>query len=249
MGVTWTITRRELGAYFSTPVGYVFVIFFLLISCFFFVSNLFVDGIAEMRTFFGLLPMLYLFFVPAIAMRLWAEERKLGTLELLMTFPIRTWQAVLAKFLAGMIFLGVSLALTAHLPLTLQFFLRPENAPGPDWGPILGGYLGALALGMVYFSAGAFASSLTGDQIVAFVAGFSINAVLFLLAYPPLLGWVKDASPVSGSALAAVVERFGVLYHYDSVSRGVVDSRDIVYALAVTGFFLFLNVLVIERRR
>ena len=174
-------------------------------------------------------------------MRLWAEERKLGTLELLLTMPIKSWQAVIGKFMAGLIFIMITLALTAHIPLTLWIL----GKPGPDFGPIVGGYLGAMVLGMIYLSIGSFASSLTADQIVAFVIGISLNFVFFLMGYRPVLDWIKDFNP----NLASIVERFGVDYHFESISRGVVDTRDVIYALSITGLFLFLNVLVIERRR
>jgi ABC-2 type transport system permease protein len=245
MSVMRAILRRELGAYFNTPIGYVFVVCFLWLSCAFYVSRLFAQGLAEMREFFGLLPLLFLFFVPLISMRLWAEERKLGTLELLMTFPVKTWEAVLAKFLAGMAFLILTLALTLHLPVTL-YVLAPPNSPGPDFGPIIGGYLGALVLGTVYLSIGAFASSLTSDQIIASVIGILICFLFFLMGYQPMLDWIRN---VIGPGVAGHVERFGVNYHFESISRGVLDTRDLIYAATVTAFFLFLNALVLERRR
>lgn len=244
MSATWTILRRELGAYFNTPIGYVFMIFFLGVSCWMYVLRLFSEGIAEMRMWFGLLPFLFLIFIPAVSMRLWAEERKQGTLELLMSFPVRTWQAVLGKFLAGVLFLAITLALTVQLPAAL-WLLSPAKGPGVDFGPIIGGYLGAMMLGMVYLAIGGFASSLTRDQIVAFVVGMSICFFFYLLAYDPFLDVIRDFSPTA----AARLERFGVGYHFESIARGVVDIRDIVYALTVSGLFLFLTVLVIERRR
>ncbi|GMV78913.1 MAG: gliding motility-associated ABC transporter permease subunit GldF [Planctomycetota bacterium] len=244
------ILRRELAAYLNTPIGYVFVVFFLLLSCSFYVFlALFVEGVSDMRGFFSWIPIFFLIFVPAISMRLWSEDRKLGTLELLLTFPLRTWQAVLGKFLAGLLFLALTMLLTLHLPIVLDTYLRPENQPGLDWGPVIGSYLGTLVLGMVYLSVGAFASSLTGDQIVAFVIGATLNGVFFLIGFPPFVSWIRDFSSEWGPRTAEFVQRFGVSYHYDSIARGVVDTRDIVYALTVTGFFLFLNHLVIERRR
>ncbi|HEY3324321.1 MAG TPA: ABC transporter permease subunit [Planctomycetota bacterium] len=239
MGATISILRRELSAYFNTPIGYVFMAFFLLLTCWFYVSTLFMQGTAEMRGYFGLLPIFFLFFVPAISMRLWAEERKLGTMEFLMTMPVTSAQAVLGKYFAGLLFIIFTLAATAILPITLRILGKP------DMGPIIGGYLGATMLGMIYLSIGAFASSLTSDQIVAFVIGISINFIFFLMGHQPVLDWIKETSP----ALASTVQRFGVDYHFESICRGVVDSRDVIYALTITGFFLFLNVLVIERRR
>jgi len=236
MAATLSVLRRELGAYFNTPIGYVFIGFFLLITCYLYVDSLFISGSAEMREYFSGLPFIMLFFIPAVAMRLWSEERKLGTLELLLTMPIKTWQAVLGKYLAGLVVIAVMLLLTVHLPITLKIL------GNPDAGPIIGGYLGAMVLGMIYLSIGAFASSLTSDQIVAFIIAVSINFVLYLMGFA---GVLRDFSP----ALAGAIERFGVQLHFESISRGVVDTRDIVYAVTVSGMFLLLNVLVIERRR
>ena len=245
MHVIWTIMRRELGAYFNTPIGYVFMIFFLVLSKSLYVGmHLFVQGVAEMRDFFNWLPILFLFFLPAVSMRLWSEERKLGTLELLMTFPIRSWHAVLGKFLAGSVFLGVTLFLTLDLVLMLRVLLSAPTM-SLDFGTIVGGYAGAMCLGMVYLAVGSFASSLTSDQIVAFVIGATLNGVLFLISFPTIVNWVRDFSP----ELSVAVQRFGVGYHFDSIARGVLDTRDLFYMLSMMAFFLFLNVLVIERRR
>ncbi|MCY3020060.1 MAG: ABC transporter permease subunit [Planctomycetota bacterium] len=239
MGATVSVLRRELGAYFNTPIGYVIITFFLLLTCWFYTGELFLRGSAEMRPYFGLMPLFMLIFVPAIAMRLWAEERKLGTLEVLMTMPVKTWQVVLGKYLAGLIFIMVMLGLSMHLPITLKVL------GNPDPGQVVCGYVGAMVLGMVYLSIGAFASSLTGDQIVAFILGISISFVFFLMGQQDVLTWIKDWSP----AVAGVVERLGIGYHFESITRGVLDTRDLIYAVTVTALFLFLNVLVIERRR
>jgi ABC-2 type transport system permease protein len=239
MGATVSVMRRELGAYFNTPIGYVFIVFFLLVSCYQFADVIFIENSADMRGFFNMMPLLFIIFVPAISMRLWAEERKLGTLELLLTMPVKTWQAVVGKFLAGMLFIAVTLALTFHIPIMLKFL------GNPDMGPIIGGYMGAMIMGMIYLSIGAFASSLTGDQIVAFVIATSICLIIFLMGEQATLDWIKDFSPT----VARVVERFGVAYHFGSICRGVIDTRDIIYAVTMTGLFLLLNILVIERRR
>jgi ABC-2 type transport system permease protein len=241
MSPTISIMRRELGAFFNTPIGYVFISFFLMLTCYFYVKDLFVQGVAEMRGYFELLPLFFLIFIPAISMRLWSEERKLGTLELLLTMPIKTWQAVLGKFLAGLTFVVIILALTFPIPVLLNVLGNPDN------GQLIGGYLGALVLGMVYLSIGAFASSLTGDQIVAFVCGISISFIFFLMGHPDVVSLIKN--DLGMPLLSSIVERFGVIYHFQSISRGVLDSRDVIYALSVTGLFLFLNVMVVERRR
>lgn len=239
MNATYSILRREFGAYFNTPIGYVFMTAFLLVTCGLYAGTLFTAGMAEMRGYFSMLPLFFMFFVPAITMRLWAEERKLGTLELLLTMPVTTTQAVLGKFLAALLFVCIWLVLTFHLPIALSLMGNPDS------GPIIGGYMGAIVLAMIYLSIGSFASSLTSDQIVAFVIGVSLNFMFFLMGFRPVLDWIKDFSP----SLSAIVERFGVDSHFESISRGVVDSRDIIYAVSITGLFLFLNVLVLERRR
>jgi len=231
--------RRELGAYFNTPIGYVIIVFFLLITSFYYVPTLFSTGLADLRGFFILLPVVLLMFVPAISMRLWAEERKLGTLEVLLSMPVRSWQAVLGKYFAGLIFIGVMLLLSFPLVIALYWL------GNPDTGTIIGGYLGSLILGMIYLAIGSFASSLTSDQITAFIIGISINGIFFLMGYEPLLELIKDMSP----DVSNFVRRFGVEYHFISIARGVVDTRDLIYGLSLTGLFLFLNVLVIERRR
>lgn len=237
MSPTLSITKRELGAYFNTPIGYVFIIFFLLLTCYLYIQKLFMTNVADMREYFGSLTFMFLFFIPAISMRLWAEERKLGTLELLMTMPIKTWQAVLGKYLAGLVVVALMLTLTLHIPLVLGLL------GNPDPGPIIGGYLGAMVLGMVYLAIGAFASSLTSDQIVAFIIAIFINFMFWLLGYAAM--WVKDFSVT----VANIIERFGVDYHFESIARGVVDTRDIIYAVTISGLFLLLNILIIERRR
>src|SRR5258708_24988353 len=145
MGATISITRRELGGSFNTPIGYVFMIAFLLLSSFLYVQGLFISGAAEMRTYFEWVPILFMIFIPGIAMRLWSEERKLGTMEVLMTLPVKTWQVVVGKFTAGMLFLLVTLAMTFYIPIAL-YLLRPEHSPGPDFGVIVGEYLGTLGL-------------------------------------------------------------------------------------------------------
>jgi ABC-2 type transport system permease protein len=240
MNAAYTIFRRELGAYFNTAIGYVFMIFFLAVSSAFYVTSLFESGRAGMSDFFNMMPILFLFFVPAVTMRLWAEERKSGTMELLLTMPVTSWQAVLGKFFAGWAFLTVTLLFTFPLPLALV--LLNGN---PDPGPIIGGYLGTMILGMIYMAIGLFASSLTADQIVAFVAALAVSFFFYLTGFDPVVAWLSDLSKPLGQAVAAV----GIDTHFYSISRGVVDSRDVLYALSVTGFFLFLCVLSIERKR
>jgi len=233
------IFRREMAAYFSTPIGYVFIVVFLVLSSTLYVMELFVYGQADMTGFFGWMPMLLMVFVPAVAMRLWSEERKLGTIELLMTLPVNSLQAVLGKFFAGLAFLGLALALTFPLPVAL-FALG-----NPDPGPMLGGYLGTLVLGMIYLAIGSFASTLAREQIVAFIVGAVICALFWLTGWAPFVATLADFSKLLGRFVAAV----GIDTHYYGVTRGIADTRDLVYALSVTGFFIFLSVLSVERMR
>lgn len=241
MGPTLSVMKRELGSYFNTPIGYVIIVFFLVISTGMFLDGFFMQGVAEMRGYFEQLPFLFLFFIPAISMRLWSEERKLGTLELLMTMPMKNWNAVFGKYLAGMLFIIIMLALTFPIPAALVYL------GDPDMGPIIGGYLGALVLASIYLSIGAFASSLTSDQIVAFVVGLSLSLLVFLLGWRVTYNILSDDLGLPG--VAKVVQNFGIQYHFESITRGVIDTRDMIYAVSMTAFFLFLNVLVIERRR
>jgi ABC-2 type transport system permease protein len=240
MSPIFTIFRRELGSYFNTPIGFVFLAFFLIVSSVYYVTPIFVDGQATMTGFFQHMPSFFLFFVPAVAMRLWAEERKSGTVELLLTLPVTSTQAVLGKFFAGLFFLITTLALTFPLPLALVLL-----GGNPDPGPIIGGYLGTIVLGTIYMAIGSFASTLTSDQIVAFIAALAISFFFFLTGYEPLTAWMSDLNKPFGE----MISRIGINTHFYSIARGVLDSRDVVYAVSLTAFFLFLSVMSVERKR
>jgi ABC-2 type transport system permease protein len=232
------VFKKELGSYFASPVGYVFIIFYLLVSngFFFFVQDFFRAGQASMRDYFAILPWVFLIFVPAISMRLWAEEKKVGTLEVLLTMPLRESEAVLGKFLAGFAFLAITLAFSVTVPISVGLVGRP------DWGLIVASYLGALLLGAAYLSVGLWISSLTESQVVAFIVSvtaiFALLAAGVLPAYLGSLGW-----------LAAVCEYVSLLSHFQNIIRGVLDSRDVVYYLSVIALFLFLNAKNIEARK
>lgn len=213
MKTMWTIAKREFTAYFTSPIAYVVLTVYLAVTNWFFFRGFFLIGQADLRSFFGLTPWIFLFFVPAIAMGKWAEERKLGTLEILFTLPICNRDIVLGKFLAGLAFVTVALGLTFPAALTASLV-------GPlDWGPVIGGYVGLLFLGGAYLAIGLFASSLTDNQIVAFILGVAGSFLLFF---------------------------FGIASHFESVARGVLESRDIIYSLSLIGFFLFLNLEVFK---
>ena len=236
MSRTVAIFKREFASYFNSPIAYIYVTVFLGLAGWLFFKGFFLVGEASMRTFFGLLPWLFLFFVPAITMRLWAEEKKVGTMELLMTLPVTDTEAVLGKFLASFAFLLVSLALSVVLAIVVAAL------GDPDPGEIFGGYLGAVLIGAAFLAIGLFVSSLTENQIVAFIISVVAIFVLFILGDDFVLMGVP-------SWIAPVFSFLGLGAHYDSVSRGVIDSRDIIYYLSVIVLFLYLNYELVEGKR
>jgi ABC-2 type transport system permease protein len=232
------IFRKELASYFASPVGYVFIIFYLLVSnaFFFFIRDFFREGQASMRGYFMVLPWMFLFFVPAITMRLWAEEKKSGTLELLLTLPLREIDVVLGKFFASLAFLAITLLCSFTIPVTIGILGRP------DWGVIAASYAGALLMGAAYLAIGLWISSLTENQVVAFIVSV---AVIFALLSVGLIPAYLESLGV----LVAVCGYLSLLTHFQSVIRGVLDSHDVVYYLSVVALFLYLNVKNIESRK
>jgi ABC-2 type transport system permease protein len=235
------IARRELGSYFTSPVAYVFLVIFLLLTGFFtFTAGQFFErGEASLGAFFGWHPWLYLVLVPAVGMRLWAEERRGGTLELLMTMPLTPWQAIVGKFLASWIFLGIALALTFPVVVTANVLGSPDN------GIILAGYLGSLFLAGAYLAVTCLTSAMTRNQVVAFI--LSVVACLFLIlaGFNPVTDlMVRWASPAFIDTVAA----FSVVTHFDGFQKGVIDSRDLAYFLSVIGFSLFATSIVLRNR-
>lgn len=228
------IFRREFRSYFNSPVAYVVIIVFLSIIGWFFTSNMFLFNVASMRVFFELVPLVFLFFVPAITMRLIAEEKKTGTLELLTTKPVLDAEIVLGKFLAAWALLAVTL-----LP-TLLYALTMGLLGSLDPGPVITGYIGLLLMGAVYIAIGIFASSLTENQIVAFIVSFLLILALFLM--DKVLMYVPEA-------LASTMEFLSIDYHFSNIARGVIDSRDILYFASLLGFSLYLATLSLERRK
>jgi len=229
-----TIFRRELRSYFNSPVAYVVIVVFLAIVGWFFSSNLFLMNVASMRVLFELVPLVFLFFIPAITMRLLAEEQKTGTLELLTTRPVRDSEIVLGKFLAAWVLVAVTLLPTLLYVIVLAFL-------GPlDIGPVVSGYLGLLLMAAVYIGIGLLASSLTENQIVAFITGFLVILALFLLN--KVLIYVPEG-------LASTFEFLGIDYHFSNIARGVIDSRDLIYFASLIGFSLLLATMSLERRK
>lgn len=231
---TGTIFRKELRSYFNSAVAYVVIVVFLAIVGWFHASNLFVANVASLRLLFELVPIIFLFVVPAITMRLLAEEKKAGTIELLTTKPLEDWELVLGKFFAAWALIGFML-----LP-TLLYYITVTMLGTVDHGPIIGGYSGLLLMAGVYVAIGLFASSITDNQIVAFIVGFLIMLALFML--DKVLIYLPDFS-------TSMVEYLGIDYHVGNIARGVIDSRDIVYFVSLLGFSLYLAVLSLGRRK
>jgi len=228
------IFRRELRSYFNSPVAYVVIVVFLAIIGWFFTSNLFLVNVASMRIVFELVPLVFLFFVPAITMRLLAEEKKSGTLELLTTKPVTDAEIVLAKFLASWTLLA------AALVPTLLYLITMMALGSIDIGPVIAGYIGLLLMGGAYIAIGIFASSLTENQIIAFITSFLIVLALFLM--DKVLMYVPEG-------LASTMEFLAVDYHFSNIARGVIDSRDIIYFVSLLGFSLLLATVSLERRK
>jgi ABC-2 type transport system permease protein len=228
------IFRRELRYYFHSPVAYVVIVVFLAILGWFFTNNLFLMNVASLRIVFELVPLLFLFFVPAITMRLIAEEQKSGTLELLTTKPVRDVEIVLGKFLAAWVLLAATLA------PTLLYLITVGMLGSLDLGPVFTGYLGLLLMGGVYIAIGIFASSITENQIVAFIVSFLIVLALFLM--DKVLMYVPEG-------LASTMEFLAIDFHFSNIARGVIDSRDIIYFGSLLGFSLYLATVSLERRK
>ncbi|MGA1875453.1 MAG: ABC transporter permease subunit [bacterium] len=232
----YAIFKKEFKSYFNSPIAYIFITAFLVFSGWLFFRGFFLIGQATMRPFFSILPWEFLFFVPAVTMRLWAEEKKLGTMELLMTLPLTDAEIVAGKFLASFLFLTIAVLLTFTFPLTLMYLGQP------DMGPIFGGYVGSLLMGAAYLSIGLFISSLTENQIVAFILSVFACFALFIIGEPIVL----TALP---TWMAGIFTFLGLGSHFQSIGRGVIDSRDVIYYFSVIIFFLFLNTRFIESRK
>jgi ABC-2 type transport system permease protein len=236
MDTTLAIFKKEFKSFFISPIAYVFITVYLVVTNFLFFQGFFIINQAEMRGYFGLLPWIFLFFVPAITMRTWAEEKKVRTLELLQTWPVTDIEVVAGKFLASFCFLAIAIMLSITIPVTVF------SLGSPDIGPIVGGYLGTLLMGAAYMAIGFWISSLTENQIVAFILGVVATFILFIIGN-------QFVTLVAPAALVPLLSYLGLGNHFESIARGVVDSRDIIYYLSVIGFFLFLNVQTLGSRK
>jgi ABC-2 type transport system permease protein len=233
MRETWTLTKRELRSYFDSPAAYVVMSVFLLFTGWFFGTTLFLENSASLRSMFDLVPFIFLFFIPAITMSTFAEERRAGTLELLLTLPVRDWQVITGKLLAVVLFLLMSVALTVIYAVTIA------SIGDLDAGATIGGYVGLLLLGTACGAVGMFASSLTRNQIVSFILGFAIIFMLFLL---------DKVTPFVPASIAGVLQYLGTDFHYRNLLRGVIDSRDVIYYLSLTLFACLLTSYTLSRR-
>jgi len=242
MNTVTTIVKRELGAYFTSPVAYVFLVIFLLLAGFltFTAGGFFERGEAGLGAFFGWHPWLFLAVVPAIGMRLWAEERRSGTLELLFTLPIATWHAIVAKFLASWLFIGLALVLTFPVVVTVNVLGDPDN------GAIFAGYVGSFLLAGCYLAITCMTSAMTRNQVIAFILSVVVCLFLVLAGFNPVTDLlVRWASPAFVDTVAA----FSVVTHFDGFQRGVIDTRDLVFFLSVIGFSLFATGVILRGHR
>lgn len=238
------VLRRELAGYFVTPVAYVFIVIFLLVTGLFTFSGdlggFFERGQADLRPFFVFHPWLYLFLIPAVSMRLWAEERRQGTIELLMTLPVPLWAAIVGKFLAAWAFVAIALALTTPLWVTVNYLGEPDN------GVIVAGYVGSLLMAGAYLAIGSCVSALTRNQVIAFIITVVVCFAFLLPGFGPVTALLSAWAP---ARLVEAVASFSFLTRFESVAKGVIDLRDMVYFASVIALFLFGTAAAIEGKK
>lgn len=240
--MTLTIFKRELASYFSTPLAYVFIVIFLMLSgaLTFFLGGWFERGQADLLPFFGFHPWLYLFLVPAIAMRLWAEERKAGTIELLLTLPITVFQAVLGKFLAAWVFIGLALALTFPMWFSVNYLGSPDN------GVIAAAYLGSWLMAGAFLAVGSCMSAATNNQVIAFILSVVVCFLFILAGFTLVFDVFKDWAPLP---VLDAIASLSFLSHFQAISRGVLDLRDIAFFIVMIGAWLFATAIVIDIKK
>lgn len=229
-----TIYLKELKSYFNSPVAYIVIIVFLVIVGWFFTNGFFQSDFATLRAMFDMVPFVFLFFIPAITMRSFSEEKKQGTIELLLTKPVQDYELVIGKFLAAMV-----LTLITLLP-TIIYLITVINLGSVDPGPIIGGYLGLILMAAVYIGIGNLASSLTENQVIAFIISFVIIFALFMIGK-----FLVQVSPT----LVTVFEYISMDYHYTNMSRGVIDSRNLIYYFSMIFLTIFLTKVSLESRK
>lgn len=236
------ILKRELASYFATPVAYIFIIIFLMLAGIFtfYIGQFFERGQADLTSFFNFIPWLYLVLVPAVAMRLWSEERRSGTIEMLMTLPVSTFQLVLGKFLAAWLFIGLALALTFPIWLTVNYLGEPDN------GVILAGYLGAWLMAGGFLAIGSCLSAATKNQIIAFILTLVVCFVLVVSGFPIVQDVFSSWAPLW---LVDGVANISFLTHFNAISRGVIDLRDVIYFVVLIGAWLLATAIVVDMKK
>jgi ABC-2 type transport system permease protein len=242
MKYIWPIFRREFAAYFETPLAYVFIVIFLFaMGAFtFYIGNFYENGIANLSVFFGYHPWLYLFLVPAISMRLWAEERRTGTMELLLTLPIPIWATVAGKFLAAWIFTGIALLLTFPIWITVNYLGSPDN------GVIIASYIGSFLMAGGYLAIGSAISATTSNQVIAFVVSVVICFLFTVSGAPLVLDFFNGWAPL---VLVNAISSFSFLTHFIAITAGVIDIRDAIFFLSLIALFLAANVVIVDLKR
>jgi len=237
-----TIVKRELNGYFASPIAFVFIVIFLLLSGFFtfMVAGFFENGEATLTTFFVWLPWLFLFLVPAAGMRMWSEERRLGTIELLLTMPITAWQAIWGKFLASWAVIALAVLFTFPFALTANYLGHPDN------GVIFAGYLGSLLMAGAYLAISAMTSALTRNQVISFILSVVVLLFLIVAGWTPVLNLLGQWAP---QWLVSTISSFSVMTHFVSIQNGVIDSRDILFFLSVIVFALFTTSVILHAHR
>ncbi len=241
-----TIFRREVAAYFNSPIAYIFIILFVFILAFlFFVFfPFFTQSNPDLRRFFAWFPWVLTFFIPAVTMRLWSEERRSGTIELLMTWPLQAWEIVIGKYLAGLFVIAVSLALTLFVPLTLS------SVTSIEWGGIFTSYLGALLISSVYVALGSWASTLSSNQIVSLLVAIALSFVMAGIGSPPVVKFLNDLMGGIGNIrIGNLIGWFGTDSHFREFSKGLINPVGLIYGFSLTVFFLVLNNLFVEGRK
>lgn len=242
MNAVSALFRREFLAYFATPLAYIFLVIFLVLTGVFtfYLGGFYERSQADLEAFFTFHPWLYLFLVPAISMRSWAEERKSGTVELLLTLPISMWQAVTAKFLAAWSFIAIAVLLTFPMWITVNYLGSPDN------GAILAAYIGSLLMAGGYLAIGVCISASTSSQVIAFIVTVVVCFFFTLAGYPLVLeafrGWLPET-------LVQLVASLGFLSHFEAIKKGVLDLRDVVYFAAMIGFWLYAGAIVIDLKK
>ena len=230
-----TICKRELGGFFNSPMAYIFLVIFAIVNGYFFTNTFFLFGQSDLRVLFDIVPLVYLFFIPAVSMGLIARENNLGTMETMSTMPINTYEFVLGKFLAAS-----SLILLGLVATSIHLFTLISVGTNVDYGAIFSGYLGLALMGSTYAAIGTYASSVTENQVVAFIIGVFIVLVFFML--DKTLVFVPRS-------IAGFIQFLAVDYHLSNISRGVIDSRNLVYFFSMIGFFIFLTIRTLEMKR